>query len=561
MANIRLSNFSGILPQVSPRLLPEENATIAENALFDSGRLASIRSTVATNDHNNVAFVVPSNVKTIYRHRDRQGSGYWLAWTQHVHAVPSPIAEDPYDRLYWTGQTYPRFALGTEVASAASPSYQPSAGRRLGIPAPTTAPSTSILEPIADDTLTVSSRAYVYTWVSGLGEEGPPSPASTIIDVKEGETVVLSFTVGDVPSYIYNTGGAPAKRRIYRTDINGEYRYLADALASENNLLDVKTDEELGEIIVSSNWDAPPDDTSADHPDGPLLGLTAMPNGMLAGYAGRSVFFAEQFIPSAWPKAYSLTVKSKVVGLASISIGLMVLTQGKPVLMTGSSPAGMGAVEIDSDQACVSARSIVDMGEVAVYASPDGLVAAGESGVQLVTEGVFTREQWQALKPESIHAYKFEGRYVFFYDTGTVRGGYVLNTRTKTPEVVTLNFHAVAGYNDPVEDALYLVIVDGNGGVVKKFHAGAPLTYTWQSKELRVENPICPGCAMIDAEAYPIQFTLYADGQQKHTQSVTDGKLFRLPAGYRAKTFQIKVTGTGEINQIMVAENPSEIAQ
>jgi hypothetical protein len=140
-----------------------------------------------------------------------------------------------------------------------------------------------------------------------------------------------------------------------------------------------------------------------------------------------------------------------------------------------------------------------------------------------------------------------------------VQGGYVLNTRTKNPELVTLNFYALAGYNDPLEDALYLVINDGGTGRVKKFDAGTPLTYTWQSKEVRVENPINPGCAMIDAEAYPIQFTLYADGQQKHTQSVANGNMFRLPAGYRAKEFQFKVSGSADINQIMVAENPEEL--
>ncbi len=412
MAKIQLSTFSGILPQVSPRLLPEQHATIAENVLFERGRLSGIRSTVNANDHNSVSFTVPVGTKTIYRHRDRQGNGYWLAWDEHVHAAPSPIAEDPYDRLYWTGQSYPRLSLGTEVATSSNPFYDPSTSRKLGIPNPTEAPTASIVTPSTDETLTPASRAYVYTWVSGLGEESGPSPASSIIDVKSDEMVTVT-PPPSVPSYIYNTQSAPAKKRIYRTNVNGEFQFVGELMAYEASLVDSKLDEALGEIIPTDGW-SPPPDNSASSPDGPLLGLTAMPNGMLAGFAGRSVFFAEQFMPHAWPKAYSLTVKSKVVGLTSISIGLMVLTQGKPVLMTGSSPAGMGAVEIDNDQACVSARSIVDMGDVAVYASPDGLVAAGENGVNLVTEGVFTREQWQALKPESIHAYKFEGRYVFF---------------------------------------------------------------------------------------------------------------------------------------------------
>lgn len=557
MTSIKIPTFGGLLPQVSPRLLPDTAATIATNARLDSGRLSAWRNPLVITDHNNATFSVPSNTKTIYKHRDRQGNGYWLIWNTEVNAVPSPIAEDPFDRLYWTGQTHPRMSLGTEVASSSSPSYTPSTSRKLGIPAPATAPTAALTTDGTGDS-TPLSRAYVYTWVSGLGEEGQPSPASNILDVISGGTVTLSF-VDSVPSYIYNVTGRVALRRVYRTNVNGDFQFVGQVSASTNTFVDSVLDENLGELLPTAEWDAPPDETVADHPDGPLLGLTAMPNGMLAGYAGRSIFFAEQYLPHAWPKAYSLTIKSKIVGMSSVSIGLVVMTQGKPYLVTGSSPGAMQAVEIDSNQACVSTRSIADMGEIAIYASPDGLVAAGENGVQVITEGIFTRDQWQALKPESIHGYNYEGRYIFFYNTGTTSGGYVLDGRTETPELVTLDFYAITGFNDPADDALYLMISDGSGTNVRKFDGGTSLTYTWQSKELRIEKPINPGVAMVDAEAYPVTFTLYADGDQKYQYSVPNGNLFRLPAGYLAKEFQFKLSGTGAVNQVIVAESPEEV--
>lgn len=556
MVAIKIPTFGGLLPQVSPRLLPDTAATVATNARLDTGRLSSWRNPLVITDHNNVTFAVPGTTKTIYKHRDRQGNGYWLIWNTEVSAVPSPIAEDPFDRLYWSGQNYPRMAIGTEVATSSAPQYQPSASRRLGIPAPATAPSITLTTEGTGDT-TPLSRAYVYTWVSGLGEEGQPSSASNILDVKSGGTVTINFT-DTIPSYIYATVSRPAYRRIYRTNINGEYQFVKDVAASTVTATDNILDENLGELIPTADWDAPADDDTSAHPDGPLVGLTAMPNGMLAGFSGRSVFFAEQYLPHAWPKTYSLTTKSKVVGLSSISIGLMVMTQGKPVLMTGGSPAGMAAVEIDSNQACVSARSIADMGEIAIYASPDGLVAAGENGVQLITEGIFTRDQWQALKPESIHGYHYEGRYIFFYDTGTVQGGYVLDGRTETPELVTLDFYAVTGFNDPLDDALYLMVNDVSGTNVRKFDGGTALPYTWQSKELRLEKPINPSCALVDAESYPVTFTLYADGSQKYQYSVPNGNMFRLPAGYLAKEFQLRLSGTALVNAVMVAESPEE---
>lgn len=557
MAGIKVQTFGGVIPQVSPRLLPESAATIAENTRFDSGRLAAWRTPTVINDHDGVEFVVPSTTKTIYRHRDRQGNDYWLVWDEVVHPAPSPIAEDPHDRLYWTGEGFPRMALGTEVTGSAAPNYEPSISRRLGVPAPTDAPSATVTVTSSDTTITPLSRAYAYTWVSGLGEESAPSPASDILDVKSGETVSLTFT-GSVPAYVYNTVSRPALRRIYRTNINGEFQFVADILAATATVDDTVLDENLGELLTTTNWTPPPDDDAGEHPDGPMRGLTAMPNGVLAGFTGRSVFFSEAFLPHAFPRGYSLTTKAPVVGLASISIGLMVMTEGRPVLMTGSSPAAMSAVEIDNNQACVSGRSIADMGSVAIYASPDGLVAAGENGVSLITDGIFSRDQWQALNPPSIHGYHYEGRYIFFWENGANRGGYIFDGRMDTPLISTLNYHALAGFNDPRDDALYLVIQEGGVTKVRKFDGGTAQNYIWQSKEIRTEKPINPSCGLIDAESYPIHFTLYADGVEKHTQSVANGNMFRLPAGYLAKEFQIRLSGTGDVNQVMIAESPEE---
>jgi hypothetical protein len=235
------------------------------------------------------------------------------------------------------------------------------------------------------------------------------------------------------------------------------------------------------------------------------------------------------------------------------------MTQGKPYLVTGSSPGSMSVTEIDANQACVSSRSIVDMGDVAIYATPDGLAIAGENGVRLITDSLFSRSQWQALNPSSIHGYEHNGRYVFFWQNGGNSGGYVLNFRGEQPELVTLSFHALAGFTDLLEDELYLVTTVGGTTAVRRFDGGNALGYTWQSKELRLENPINPGVALIDAEAYPITFTLFADGVQRHQQSVASGDMFRLPAGYRAKEFQLRVSGTGAINQIIVAENSEEL--
>ena len=69
-----------------------------------------------------------------------------------------------------------------------------------------------------------------------------------------------------------------------------------------------------------------------------------------------------------------------------------------------------------------------------------------------------------------------------------------------------------------------------------------------------------PGVAKISAESYSdLTFKLYADGSLKHTQTVTNNNIFRLPGGYQAKAFHIVIEGTDAVNEVCVYESPREI--
>ena len=559
MAKITLNTFGGIFPKLSPRLIPEHAGTLAEYCRLDSGRLAAWGANIQANDHRGVAFNVPLTTKTIYLHRNRDGSTTWLKWDKEVHAIPSPVREDQWDRVYWSGDVYPRFALGTEVAASIKPGYTPNATHRLGVPEPAVAMVAMKTGDTGDPTAPILNRAYTYTYVSGLGEEGPPAPPTAVIECRQADTVTLTF--GDaVPAHVYNTGPNPAVRRIYRTNINGDFQFLTDVGIAAANYVDTKLDEQLGEVLGSEDYDTPADEDAGDHPDGPLQMLTQMPNGIVAGYTGRTLCFSEAYLPHTFPRNYQLTTRYRITGIVSLSVGLVVLTEGKPALATGSSPASMSLVELDDANSCVSRRSVVDMGEMAIFAGPDGLIAATESGMKNMTLPLFSNKQWAALKPSSIHAYRYDGRYLFFYDNGVQRGGYMLDFSLETPQLVTLPFHAICGHYDPVGGALYLAIDNGNGSAdVRQFDAGNPSTFRWQSREIRVEAPINPGCAIVDAENYPVRFQLWADGVMVHEELPDSSEMFRLPDGYRAKEFSVYLEGAYDINAVHIAEMPQEL--
>jgi hypothetical protein len=67
--------------------------------------------------------------------------------------------------------------------------------------------------------------------------------------------------------------------------------------------------------------------------------------------------------------------------------------------------------------------------------------------------------------------------------------------------------------------------------------------------------------AKVQADSYGsgITFKLYADGELKHTETVTSEALFRLPSGYKAKEFEVELSGSDPINEVCVYESAGEI--
>jgi len=555
MAGFKLTTFSGLNEKISPRLLPEDMAQNAENVFLDSGRIESLNTDLndpSESSNTHPALHISSATKTIFK----ATANNWLTFTEDVDVIKSPIKEDSYGRFYFTGSgSFPKYGGLSTIISGSGP--YPASSFRLGLPTPAAISTISVDDSTADEGASVSSRAYIYTEITAYGEEGPPSEVTSnqIVDAADGATVTL--TIPAATSGNYNI----SKRRLYRTDVNGVFRFVTDISGtSSGNYSENVIDALLGEEIESTDNLAPPDDVSADHPDGPMLGITVMPNGITAGFAGNTLLFSEAFLPHSYPLANQLTTKDDIVGIASIASGLLVTTKGKPLLASGTDPSAMAMVEIDANLPNANKRSLVDMGEYAIYSSPDGLVLASNSGINLVTEQIFTRDQWQEYYPENVEGYEYEGKYVGFTWDGSnnsSKKGFLFDPRGGKNAFVDLDFYATAGYNDRENDELYLVI----DGLLKKFTRGASKrSYTWKSKQFYTNRPISPGVAKVDADSYnSLTFKLYADGSLKHTESVANSNPFRLPGGYRAKEFEIQLEGTDTINEVCVYESPQEI--
>ena len=393
------------------------------------------------------------------------------------------------------------------------------------------------------DTITKETRVYAYTWVSIIDDwerESAPSPPSDSIDVypKQGVTVTLPSGPSE---------GQVTHWRLYRS-VSGTYLFVGEYQASTLSAYDALEAAGLGETIPSLTWDAPPDE---------LRGLINLPNGMMAGFVGRDLYFCDPYHPHAWPVNYSQTIDFPVVGLGRMDTTLAVLTTGVPYIIQGSHPDSLVAVKSDLEQSCVAKRSIVSMNNSVFYASPDGLMRLAPSGSEMVTANIMTQAQWQALKPETIHAYGHDGRYMAFYSDGRP-GGFVFDTREGQ-----LYFHTIervaASYADLQTDTLYVVV----GTSLYVWGQGDSRTGVWRSKRFTFPQITGFSCVQVEAEEYPpnrpVVCRVFADGEKILTHTVRDRAPFRLPA-IQAREWEFEISVTAEIFNFAVAQSMSEIA-
>lgn len=519
--------FSGIRPQVDPRLLPNGNAQVADNVNTASGGLSPLEGPLE------VMALPIAEVKTIYRFGQALASAtqYWFAWNKYVDVVKGAIADDTSERTYWTGDGAPKYTTA-DIGTTGSP--LPSASRPLGVPAPTTAPTLTAAGS-GDASGLSETRVVIYTFVTDNGEESAPSPPATI-DILIGQTVDISgMETAASNAAVLNT------KRIYRAQA-GAYLFASEIPAADATYSDTVATDALGEPCPSVGWDMPP---------ASMTGLTGGPSGMMAAVDGYNVLFAEPFRPHAWPQAYAQAVAYPLVGLGQFGNSFIALTTGRPFVMTGAHPANMSVVPAGFYQPCVSKESIVSTGDDVIWASPTGFASMGQGGARELTAGIFTTAQWQALKPETIIGSWYEHRYVGSYDPGDGRHMFTFDPATQ--EWVDLpGLACTALYRDTVGDALYLSV----GDHIQKYRGGADLSYTWQSQD--VVTPLMSFAVARVTGSYPTTFKLYKDGTLAMTKSVTSDEPFKLPDA-NARLWSISVAGSEETLGVAIATTETEI--
>jgi len=253
--------------------------------------------------------------------------------------------------------------------------------------------------------------------------------------------------------------------------------------------------------------------------------------------------------------------------------GVAVLTQGLPYLLTGTDPASWAMVKLEAPQACVARRSIVDMGDYGMYASPDGLVAIQGAGVEVVTTPILTREQWQAYNPATIIAAQSEGRYVATYvpPAGGSRKGFIYDPITQS--FTDLSLSSVALYTDLLTDTLLALNPDGAVVEWNRDTTGYK-PYRWMSKLFYMPRATNFAAYQVvladyDAQATTLQIyvtdarlPLFKDGLGAPAPAaITDPEPKRLPGGFLAREYMIELVGTGHMQAVGMASTIDELKE
>lgn len=526
---IRLRAFQGRIPKLHPTLLPDAASVVCHNARMRSGALVPFRNQVTSD-------TLPAAKASITKI-----SGYWRGYTSRASVVQGPVVES---RAYVSGDGAPRVEsyLAGSIYSYALASPRPVLKPTVAVLSGTVVPANK------------ESILFAYTWVTVLNEESAPSPLSSLIDYSPTMAIRLS-AFSAAPA-----GRGIDRKRIYRsvTDYSGTTTlfFVAEIAAAATTFDYVLETYPVQEPIATTDYDTPV---------AGIKGFTALPNGMVAGFLGRKLFFSEPFRPHAWPDKYSLTLDYDIVGLSAFGSTLAIMTTGTPYTTQGTHPSNMLMTKIEQNLPCVSALGIVDMGYSAAYPSNDGLVVITTQGAQLASTNLFTREDWQALKPASFIASLYEGRYVFLRQPapGAARDFGMIDLSGESPFYLTCDGTGADLFYEIESGDLFVLGIDGVS--IRRFDdpTGTRQTYIWRSKRLAQQVLTNFGYCRIEADtsagATTVFARLYGNDESQIGLVSTIGAAVRMPSGRLDDIFSVELEGTASIYSVGYGNTPDSL--
>jgi hypothetical protein len=515
---MEITTFAGERPKIQPTSLEGNQAQLSENTFFTSGGLDPLKSNV-------VIDIGYTGIKSLF---DFEDSDILVSSTGNYSFANSPVIDDTHNRIYYTDNTNG----GIYVAKKDEIVFNTPTvlnGRSLGVEPSTDSVNvvndTSTPEP-TDPTTYDDVTNFIITFTTDLGEESPPSYPSEQVYFSNGDTI----TINDIP---VSANQNVVKRNIY-IEYEGDYYFIK----SVDNNTDTSISFELNTnniqyILSSGDYDTPPSG---------IKGLTALPNGVFAGYFDNNLIFSEPYQPHAFPIIYRKKIRHNIKAIKPIYNGLVVLTDGEPSVFIGSLPVNMTESKINSTQSCINSNVLEYEGNV-IYISNDGLMLVGQS-ITNITENIFSREQWQGLNPTTMKLGVYESKVIVVYDSNKIL---VIDLKTATLTRTELSNTIETLHYQLKDDRLLLVV----GDELISFNQGNNLTFKWQSKKFIKPQAITINSARIEADSYPVVFRFHSESKT-FTKTVNDNQVFRVGDRWRKRSFSVELEADKRINAVYI---------
>jgi hypothetical protein len=605
MTAISLRKFGGMVPKLGDQILPDFSSTNAENTYLFSGELQPFRQPGELEDFGTWG---GNTLVRAYR-LPTSSSDEWVGFeSNEARLVKGPLVNDSYNRYYWTEPSAsPMYNTLARIQASSDPYL-------LGVPQPTNTPTMNV----TSGTENTVTRAYVFTYVTTHGEEGPPSEPVIDTGYDDGTWTLANMNTTSPDADIPIT-----HKNIYRTitGVSGtaDYHFVAQITLATASYADTETTDDVSLNDVCESWSYYP-------PPSGLQGLIAHPNGFLMGYDGRDLYFSEPYLPHAWPPEYVVSTSSDIMGMGVFGQTAVVPTQDFPYVATGVNPAAITFTKINTPEPCECSCGVVSFPSGVYYPSSNGLVLVNARGIQVVTEPLMTREQWQAYSPSSIKAARYFNSYMGFYGSNA---GFIIDLNSEIANFVELgtDWDVDNISSDQYSGDVFVT----RDNVIYQWNplTTLPNSYIWESKEFDTPKPTNFGAARIEwrtppynyysdadiaeittynaernaagplnpigwapigeskdvtlaTSTYPqtkqtfcqgplydlssltqdqswLRFTLYGDDEIRIQKDITHTNMFRLPSGYKCTRWKIKIEGDVIVTNVKIAEVGKEL--
>jgi hypothetical protein len=471
---VQVNEFGGIIPKLANDKIPNNLSQIAHGAKVSSKELIAYKRSVGDVELSGASY------KSLFEYIDGS-TNHWVYYDSIVHWARSPVADDEFSRMYFTGVSgeYRAFSndLDSDPWDFLVDFYEP------GAPSGT-APT------IVSGGGGSDYRVYFYTLVSRYGEEGPPSELSNeitdhvdglVMEVNDIQTAVKDQNInavdGNYPTVrVYRTEDDGAgnglflfvlEAKWFDTDTayaQGEYVFFDDDLwectaggGHDAGIWNGGADFTKGESIAAADLEGGVcESVFYDEAPAGLTNLRSHPNGFFVASKGNVLHFTEPFVPWGWPEDYQIPLDSQIVGVGIHGSTIVVATDANIYTFAGPHPTSLYKTRL-SFQPCLSQRGLVETDEGVMFPSTEGFQLVSAKGVANVTAELFDPEDWKDYELDTMHGTYFNKSYYGFYHSTDHEGGIRIDFINGA--ITTFQKYHQTGYV-ALQDGVFRTIVD-----------------------------------------------------------------------------------------------------